>query len=128
MVIRSVINLSLQDVDVISYVKKAEILYSAADFNCSAKLGLLRKAIQGHPLLVQFVMFCSPTTSSELVDAIKLFDCKRKESIPVDSISFKHQSPSALASGLHATEATLTNVYEDKLERLTSQLAEPSLF
>ena len=67
--IRSAIDLSLQDDDVISFLKKAESLYSAADFNDSAKLVLLRKYIQGHPELIQFVMFRSSTTYNELVEA-----------------------------------------------------------
>ena len=125
---RSAVDLWLKDDDVISFVKKAEsLLYLAVDFNCSAKFGLLLKAIQGHPELVQFVIFRSPTTCSELFDAIKMFDRNRKDFIPLDSISFKHLSPSALASDVHATEATLRNSSEDKLENLTSQLAELSL-
>ena len=60
-----------------SFVKGAERLHSAANFNDSAKLGLLHKAIQGHPELIQFVMFRSLNTY-ELVEAIKMFDRSRK--------------------------------------------------
>ena len=85
MVIRSAIDPRLQDDDFISFLKKAEGLYSAAYFNGSAKLGILRKAIQGHPALIQFVMFCSLTTYIELVESITIFNRNGTEVIPVES-------------------------------------------
>lgn len=60
--IRSAIDHRLHDNDVISFVRNAEGLYSAADFSGTAKLGRLRKAIQRHPEFAQFVMLRSPTT------------------------------------------------------------------
>ena len=118
--IRLAIDLRLQDDDVMSFVKKAESLYSAADFNDSAQLGLLCKSIQGHPSLIQFVMLRSSTTYNELVDAIKMFDRIRKEFIPLGYSPFNNSSPSASLSGLQATGATLKSGYNDKLENPTS--------
>ena len=93
----------LQDDDFISSVKKAESRYSTADFNESAKNGLLRNSIQGHLALIQFLTFGSPTTYNDLVDAIKMFDRNREEFILFVYYPFDHSSPSASLSGPQAT-------------------------